>query len=267
MFVNTVKSRLKQGLPAVGHWISLPSPSIAELLVTFEPDWLVIDTEHGPSGWERVEDILRAMKGTNVVPIIRIVNNDVGLFKQAFDRGAYGVLVPMINTPDEARAAVAACKYPPEGSRGVAGTRVTRYGMDLPEYFAEWNKQVLVILQIETPEGLKNVDAIAAVPGVDVLFVGPNDLSANLGIFRKFDHPDFKAALERIQAATRKHSVAAGYMASGAEETLQRIDEGFQFVAAGTDARLLAGAAKLAYDTIREGLAIRIPTMTLRVAG
>jgi 2-keto-3-deoxy-L-rhamnonate aldolase RhmA len=264
---NHVKTRLKQGQPVFGHWISMPSASIAELLAAFEPDWLVIDTEHGPSSWERVEDILRAMKGTRVVPIIRIVNNDVGLFKQAFDRGAYGVLVPMINTPDEARAAVAACKYPPEGSRGVAGSRVTRYGMDLPEYFAEWNKQVLVILQIETPEGLKNVDAIAAVPGVDVLFVGPNDLSANLGIFRKFDHPDFKTALDHIKTATKRHGIAAGYMASNAEETLQRIDEGFQFVAAGTDARLLAGAAKSTYDAIREGLAARGPSKPLRAVG
>jgi 2-keto-3-deoxy-L-rhamnonate aldolase RhmA len=263
VLTNHVKARLKQGLPVVGHWISLPSPSVAELLAAFDPDWLVIDTEHGPSSWERVEDILRAMKGTQVVPIVRIVNNDPGLFKQAFDRGAYGVLVPMVNTPAEAEAAVAACKYPPDGMRGVAGTRITRYGMDMAEYFPRWNREVLVILQIETPEGLANVEAIAAVPGVDVLFVGPNDLSANLNIFRQFDHPEYRKALEKIQAAAKKAGIATGYMASSAEETLQRIDEGFQFVAAGSDARLLAGAAKAAYDKIRDGLASRkIPART-----
>jgi 2-keto-3-deoxy-L-rhamnonate aldolase RhmA len=257
MFINHVKARLKQGLPAVGHWVSIPSPSVAELLATFEPDWLVIDTEHGPSTWESVEDMFRAMKSTNVVPIVRIVNNDVGLIKQAFDRGAYGMIVPMVNTAEQAQAAVAAAKYPPEGIRGVAGTRISRYGMDLPEYFEKWNEQVLVILQIETLEALENVGAIAAVPGVDVLFVGPNDLSANLNIFRKFDHPDFTDALDRVKAAARANGIATGYMAGSAEEVLQRIDEGFRFVAAGSDARLLAGAAKSTYDKIREGLTAR----------
>jgi len=257
VFINHVKVRLKQGLPVVGHWVSIPSPSIAELLASFDPDWLVIDTEHGPATWERVEDILRAMKGTSVVPIVRIVNNDPGLMKQTFDRGAYGVIVPMVNTVEEARNAVAWAKYPPEGMRGVAGTRVSRYGLDMAQYFSEWNAQVLVILQIETREALKNVEAIAAVPGVDVLFVGPNDLSANLNVFRQFDHPEFTQALGVIQTAAKKHSVATGYMAGSAEETLQRIDQGFQFVAAGSDARLLAGAAKATYDTIRDGLAAR----------
>jgi len=163
----------------------------------------------------------------------------------------------MVNTVEEARNAVAWAKYPPEGMRGVAGTRVSRYGLDMAQYFSEWNAQVLVILQIETREALKNVEAIAAVPGVDVLFVGPNDLSANLNVFRQFDHPEFTQALGVIQTAAKKHSVATGYMAGSAEETLQRIDQGFQFVAAGSDARLLAGAAKATYDTIRDGLAAR----------
>jgi 2-keto-3-deoxy-L-rhamnonate aldolase RhmA len=263
VFINHVKAHLKQGLPVVGHWVSLPDPSIAELLASFDPDWLVIDTEHGPATWERVEDMLRAMKGTNVVPIVRIVNNDPGLMKQAFDRGAYGVIVPMVNTAEEARSAVAWAKYPPEGMRGVAGTRVSRYGMDMAQYFPEWNAQVLVILQIETREALKNVEAIAATPGVDVLFVGPNDLSANLNVFRQFDHPEFTKALQVIQAAAKKHGVATGYMTGGAEETLQRIEQGFQFVAAGSDARLLAGAAKATYDKIRDGLAARtVPAKT-----
>lgn len=263
MLINHVKARLKQGLPAVGHWVSIPSPSIVELLAMFEPDWLVIDTEHGPATWERVEDLLRAMRGTQVVPIVRIVNNDVGLIKQAFDRGAYGMIVPMVNTAEQAEAAVAAAKYPPAGIRGVAGTRISRYGMDLPEYFEKWNEQVLVILQIETLEALANVGAIAAVPGVDVLFVGPNDLSANLGIFRQFDHPEFNDALDRVKAAAKANGIATGYMAGSADEVLQRIDEGFRFVAAGSDARLLAGAAKSTYDKIREGLTARkIPVGT-----
>lgn len=255
MFSNPVKERLAQGLPVVGHWVSLPSPAIVELLAAYEMDWLVIDTEHGPAGSETLEDMLRAMKGTSVVPLVRVLANDVGLIKQALDRGAYGVVVPLVNTAEQAEAAVAAAKYPPDGIRGVAGSRVSRYGADLQEYFAAWNRQGIVVCQIETGEALANVDAIAAVPGVDVLFIGPNDLSANLKVFRQFDHPEFKQAVEQILKAARRRGIAAGYMASSAEEVLERIAQGFRFVAAGSDARLLAGAAAATYGKIRAGLA------------
>ncbi|MDR7522802.1 MAG: aldolase/citrate lyase family protein [Armatimonadota bacterium] len=257
MFTNPVKQRLKQGQPVVGHWISFPSPAVVEVMTSFGPDWLLIDTEHGPTGAERLEDLLRAMKGTEVVPLVRVVANEIWAIKQALDRGAYGVIVPLVNTPEQAQAAVAAAKYPPDGIRGVAGTRVTRYGMDLPDYFKDWNEQVLVICQVETTEALANVDQIASTPGVDVLFVGPNDLSANLGVFRQFDHPEFVAAVQRILTSAQRHGIAAGYMASSAEEVLQRIDQGFRFVAGGSDARLLAGAAGAMYKAIREGLAQR----------
>jgi 2-keto-3-deoxy-L-rhamnonate aldolase RhmA len=257
MLTNPVKDRLRQGLPSVGNWISLPSASVAEVISAYQPDWLVFDTEHGPAGWERVEDLVRAVKGTEVVPFVRIVNNDPGLFKQAFDRGAFGAVVPMVNTPEQARAAVGWSKYPPDGIRGVAGSRVNRYGLDLPDYFARWNDLVLVVLQIETPEALDNVEAIAAIPGVDVLFVGPNDLSASLGVFRQFGHPEFGRALDRVLAATRRHGIAAGYMASTADEVLQRIDQGFRFVSAGSDTRMLASVASATYKTIRDGLAER----------
>ncbi len=254
MFNNPLKTRLAQGLPAVGHWISFPSPGVAELLASFGMDWLVIDAEHGPASWETAEDIIRAMKGTEVVPIIRVEANDPALVKRALDRGAYGVIIPFINTAEEAQAAVAACKYPPEGIRGVAGGRANRFGADLGEYFSRWNSQVVVICQIETTEALSNVDEIAATPGVDVLFVGPNDLSAALGAFRKFDNPEFVEALERVVRATKRYGIAAGYMGSNAEDVLQKIDQGFRFIAAGSDTRLLAWAAGATYDKIRSGL-------------
>lgn len=257
MFVNPLKHRLAKGEPIVGHWISLPSPSIVELLASYEPDWLLIDTEHGPADWERVEDLLRAMKGTSVVPLVRVTANDPPLIKRALDRGAYGVLVPLVNNVEQARAAVFAAKYPPEGIRGVAGTRLNRFGMDLADYFAQWNSQVLVMCQVETIEALENVAAIAATPGIDVLFIGPNDLSASLNLFRQFDHPEFLKAVDRILNAASRHGVAAGYMAGSPEETLQRIDQGFRFVAGGSDARLLGGAAGSFYSKVKAGLAER----------
>ncbi len=258
MLNNTVKQRLADGLPAVGQWISLPSPSIVELIASFQPDWLLIDTEHSPAEGETVEHALRAMNGTDVVPLVRVAANDQALIKKALDRGAYGVVVPLVNTLEQAQAAVAAAKYPPEGIRGVAGTRASRYGMDLPDYFARWNSQVLMICQIETAEALENVDVIATVPGVDVLFIGPNDLSANLNLFRQFDDPEFKRAVDRVLGAAERHHIAAGYMASTADEVLERIDQGFRFVSAGSDTRLLAAAASAAFGKIKAGLAERL---------
>jgi 2-keto-3-deoxy-L-rhamnonate aldolase RhmA len=257
MFENAAKRRLAKGLPTVGQWISLPSPSIVELLSSYSMDWVTIDTEHGGIDRERLEDMMRAMRGAPVTPLARVTANDPALIKQALDRGAFGVVVPMVSSADEARAAVAAAKYPPDGLRGVAGTRVSRYGADLVEYLKVWNNEVLVVCQIETLEGLEKVDQIAAVPGVDVLFIGPNDLSASLNVFRQFDHVEYKNAVDRIRKAAERHGKATGYMAASADEVLQRIDEGMRFIATGTDARLLAGAAAALYGKIDEGLAAR----------
>jgi len=255
MPTNTVKARLKAGQPTVGNWISLPSPSVVELVSAYGMDWFVLDTEHSPIAGDLLEDMLRALRGTDVVPIVRVAANDVALIKQALDRGGYGIVVPLVNTAEQARAAVAAAKYPPDGIRGTAGTRAMRYGMDLMDYFKTWNSQVLVAVQVETPEAVANVDAIAATPGVDVLFIGPNDLSAGLGYFRQFDRPEFKAAVDRILKAAQKHGIAAGIMCgSDADEVLEKIDQGFTFISAGSDTRLLGGATAAMYGKIKKGM-------------
>lgn len=254
MVENLSKHRLQQGLPTTGIWIGFPSPAVVEVVAGAGPDWLMIDTEHGPADWERVEDLIRAMKGTNATPLVRVAANDPALIKKALDRGALGVLVPLVSTAEAARSAVAASKYPPDGIRGVAGTRANRYGADLPQYFASWNHEVLVACQIETVEALNNVDSIAAVPGLDVLFIGPNDLSASLNCFRQFDHPEFTRAVDRILGAAQRHRIATGYMAGSAEEVVTRVKQGFRFVSLASDTRLLAAAVGAAYERIRKEL-------------
>ncbi|MDR7415783.1 MAG: aldolase/citrate lyase family protein [Armatimonadota bacterium] len=259
MIANRIKRRLQQDLPVIGHWLSFPCPAVAELLSALEPDWLVVDTEHGPSSWETVEDQLRAMRGTGVTPIVRVAANDPALIKLALDRGAMGVIVPLVSSPEEARRAVLASRYPPEGIRGVAGTRASRYGLDLAEYFAAWNREALVICQVETLPGLEQVEEIAAVEGVDVLFVGPNDLSASVGHFRRFEAPEYEEAVQRVLAAARRRGKAAGYLASDPEEALRRIAQGFRFVGIGSDSRLLAAAASSVLRRVRTGLEEKAP--------
>ncbi|MCS7172398.1 MAG: aldolase/citrate lyase family protein [Armatimonadetes bacterium] len=251
---NRVKRRLQRGLPVIGHWLSFPCPAVAELLSAFEPDWLVVDTEHGPASWETVEHQLRAMRGTGVTPIVRVAANDAALIKLALDRGAMGVIVPLVSSPEEARRAVLASRYPPEGIRGVAGTRASRYGLDLPAYFAAWNREALVICQVETVQGLEQAEEIAAVEGVDVLFVGPNDLSASVGCFRRFEAPEYEEAVQKVLSAALGHGKAAGYLASDPEEALRRIAQGFRFVGIASDSRLLAAAASSALQRVRAHL-------------
>lgn len=261
VFENRVKKLLVQGQPAIGQWLVLPSPAVAELLAGYGMDWLLIDTEHGAADWETVEGMIRGMKGTPVVPLVRVGGNDPVLIKRALDRGAFGVIVPLVNTAEQARAAVAACKYPPDGIRGVAGGRANRYGADLVQYVAEWNQQVVVICQLETRDAVENAEQIAAVPGIDVLFIGPNDLSANLNQFRQFENPEFKKALDRILQAAKVYGKTAGIMASTAEDTLTYIDQGFRFISVGSDARMIGGSAASTYEKIRKGLNERkIPT-------
>ncbi|MFP4200555.1 MAG: HpcH/HpaI aldolase family protein [Clostridia bacterium] len=251
---NRVKAKILNGEPTVGNWINLPSPSIVEIMAEIGMDWLVLDTEHGSYGEEILESMIRAMKGTDVVPIVRVADTNPALIKKALDRGAYGVICPLVNTAEQARVAVSACRYPPEGMRGVAGTRASAYGKDLGEYFETWNEEVLVICQIETAEALENVREIAAVDGIDVLFIGPFDLSANLGVFGQIDSDPVTEAIAEIRSAAQEAGVAVGYYAQDVEEVLQSFAEDMKFVAIGSEVRFLQAAAEEAYRRIADGL-------------
>lgn len=251
---NRVKQLLREGRVAVGYWLTLPCPSVAEILGALPLDWLLVDVEHSPIGWETCEDMLRALRGTSVVPLVRVPSGDAPVLKRALDRGPLGVVVPLVSSAEEARQVVAACRYPPQGIRGVAGTRASGYGATLPEYFSTWNQEVLVACQVETVQAVDRVDEIAAVDGVDVLFVGPNDLSANLQRWRDVEWEGFRQAVDRVLTAARRHGKAAGVMCTGPEDALVRVDQGFRFIALGSDARLLTAAATRATEATRAGL-------------
>jgi 2-keto-3-deoxy-L-rhamnonate aldolase RhmA len=252
---NTVKERLARGEVVVGHFLNFCDASVAEVMSRYATDWLLIDAEHAPVDLATIENHIRAMATSGLTPLVRVASNDPATIKRVLDRGAMGVLVPLVSSEDEARAAVAAAKYPPDGIRGVAGTRASGFGADLGAYFDAWNREVLVACQIETLQGIRHANAIAATPGVDVIFVGPNDLSAALQVFRQFDSPAYRAALDVVLSAAERNGKAAGIMTTSAEEALAAAAHGFRFIAAGTDARLLAGAASTMYATIQAGLA------------
>lgn len=238
--MNPVKEHLTAKQPTVGLWLSFASAATAELIASFGLDWLMIDTEHGPASFETVEEMIRAVRATPTVPLVRVQDGSHSTIKKALDRGPAGVLVPLVESAEQARGIVEACKFPPEGTRGIAGTRASRFGLDLKGYLESWDRDVIV-----------------AVPGIDVLFIGPNDLSAGLGCFQQFDRPEYTRAVARIKAAADARGIATGYMCTDAASTVAKVGEGFRFVAAGTDARLLAGAAHALASDIRKGLTTR----------
>lgn len=213
-----------------------------------EFDWVLIDLEHGACTEASLQAMLLAIEGTACAPIVRVVSNDQDSIKRALDLGATGVMIPYISTAEEANRAVAFTRYPPHGCRGVAGSTIaTEFGLSTDEYHANIHERTMVIVQIETAEGVNNIEEIVAVDGVDVAFVGPLDLSYNLGCPKNFEHPDFIAALQKVLNACQSAGTAVGIL-SNEDNAKQRLEQGYTFLAVGSD----AGAAKDGLQRLRD---------------
>jgi 2-keto-3-deoxy-L-rhamnonate aldolase RhmA len=196
-----------------GTFLNLGSPLAVEMAGCAGFDWVLIDQEHGIGGEDALPGLLMAAATTPAFPVVRIAANEPARFKRALDFGAGGIMVPWVNTAEQANQAVAAMRYPPRGVRGVTKlSRSCEFGSDFGGYFTQAHERLVCMLQIETGEAVENVEQIAAVDGADVLFIGPMDLSTSLGVQEQFDHPKFKDALRRIGAAAKAHNKAAGIL-------------------------------------------------------
>lgn len=217
---NPVKQALREGRSVHGLFVKAIDPVIAEILATAGIDFVACDAEHGAASWRDIEGFCRAMESRGGTPFVRVASGDRATLLRTFDAGCMGVHVPWIETAEQAAAAVQHIKYQPLGQRGLAGARVSRYGqhVDLVAYMAEANAQTLTCLQIESAEGVANADAIAAVPGVDVVFVGPTDLSNAIGRPLRFDDPVLLDMIERVAAAAAAHGKTFGIFARDAAD-------------------------------------------------
>ncbi len=242
---NHVKRALREGRPTAGSWLHLCSAISAEIMSRAGFDWLLIDMEHGHGDYQTLLAQLQAIEGSPVIPIVRVQWNDPAVVKRVLDLGAYGVMVPWVANRAETEAAVRAAKYPPAGIRGIAGShRAGGYGRHAAEYWKRANDEILVVIQVETPTALADVDAIARVPGVDVLFVGPGDLSTALGHMGDPGHPEVVAAIERIETAAKAHGVALGNITRNWEQARELYKRGYQFLTLCSDTTLLVQGAK-----------------------
>ena len=238
--INTFKQAIREGRTQIGLWCSLCSNVAAEVIAGAGYDWILVDMEHAPNELPTVFSELQALVGGTAAPVVRPAWNDMVILKRLLDVGVQNFLVPYVQTPEEARAAVAATRYPPEGIRGVAVThRANAYGR-VKDYFKRANDEICVIVQIETRLGLKNLEAIAAIDGVDGLFIGPSDLAAALGHLGNNGHPDVRAAIEDALQRIRKAGKVPGILAPIEAEARHWLSVGCTMLAVGSDAGLLA---------------------------
>lgn len=250
---NLAKRKLKAGKPSIGTWITIGHPDISMYLADLGFDWLVCDMEHSPYGPETYHFMVQSMlyNRHDCMPMARVPWNDLVWIKKVLDAGATGLVIPRIDNAQMAKEAVRLMKYPPMGERG-AGPRLAAFRD--PEYFKTANEETLLVVMIETRSGLENIDEIFSIEGVDACFVGPSDLSLDMGIHRQYTHPDFIAALDRVVDAGREHGVAPGMhclTAPGPTNINEAIDRGFRFCAVDTDVTFLRNAASSALKGIK----------------
>lgn len=238
--MNKVKELLNAGEPALGTWVTIQHPDVPEILSTLSLDWLMFDMEHAPADISTLETMLPAVDEDHVTPFVRVPWNDIVWIKRVLDLGVKGILVPYVNTKKEAKKVVKACQYPPQGVRGVGPRRATKYGeKDLGEYYDNFAETLVIGVQIETPKALENLDAILSVEAIDFVFIGPNDLSANLGVYRQFASTTYKKAVDKVLAICKEEQVAPGIFSGDPNEITDQIKKGFQFISIATDYGIL----------------------------
>ena len=242
---NKFKSALQAKQPQIGLWLSLANAYTAELCATAGFDWLLLDSEHAPNDVRGILAQLQAVAPYRSQPVVRPVTGDVALIKQLLDIGAQTLLVPMVDTAEQARHLVSATRYPPEGIRGVgsAAARVSRWGQR-SDYLDRANDEVCLLVQAETALALQNIEEICAVDGVDGVFIGPADLAASLGHRGKPGHPEVQAAIEDAMRRIIACGKAAGTLVSDTALARRYLDLGCTYVAVGLDVRLLAMGAR-----------------------
>jgi len=256
--IPSLRQRLLAGEVVVGSWINSGSPIIAEMMAACGFDFLCVDVEHSAVDLPQTQQLFQAIRSghRDCATIVRLHGVDYAFVKRYLDAGAGGVVAPLVRTREEAMLLVQATKYPPQGLRGVGFCRANAYGLRLADECARANDEILLAVQIEHIEAVRNIDAILSVPGIDSTFIGPYDLTASMGITGQFEHPEYLAARDAILSACRRHNIAPGIhiVSPDPVQARARIAEGYRFLAYSLDITMLATACT-------EGLAALRPTL------
>lgn len=242
MRINRIKRLLREGKPTFGTWLSLGDVFAARVMARLGFDWLTLDLEHAPVDLQQASVIFGAIADLGCIPLARVPQGSHDHIKRVLDAGAFGIVVPMVDTVEQAQTAIRAAKYPPTGNRSLGGSlSALNFDCSSSEYFKKANDEILVILQTESPQGIANAEAIYSLPGVDAIFVGPVDLRAQMR------YPDgsepseqqFQAALQQVVDIGKKTGTPTGMHVMDAETALMRAKQGMQFIAVGSELRMM----------------------------
>ena len=250
--MNLVKQKLQQGQKTVGGFLQTLSPVAAEIMSQSGFDWLIVDLEHAPGDFANLQLQLQAMNGSAVIPFARAPWNDEVAIKRILDTGVLGVLIPYVNTRAEAEAAVAACKYPPEGVRGVAGSpRAAGYTRNAMSYLNSANAEIIVMIAVETAEAVDNLDEILSVAGLDGIFIGPMDLASSMGHLGNPTHPEAQEQIAIIENKVLASDKFLGTVATTADKAKVCFDKGYQWLIVMQDGAALRAAGDDAVAAFR----------------
>ncbi|MCL4465075.1 MAG: aldolase/citrate lyase family protein [Chloroflexi bacterium] len=251
MLKNETKAKIKAGGVAVGTFLNVNHPRLVELCGYTGYDFAIFDAEHGPADYEVVEGLVRAAELTGITPLVRIAQNVPQVILRYLDEGCLGAQIPMVNTRADAEAVVKACKYPPAGIRGLAGVRPARYGVmePMPQYVDQANEEVMVIVQAETMQAANNLAEILAVPGIDVIFIGPTDLASSMGYKGDFNRPEVQDQLFKMIKQIRDAGVAPGTLAlGGVAGSKNLVDAGVQYLVPSATGLMVAAGRQFLKD-------------------
>lgn len=252
----SLKSRLSRSELTIGSWVTLGHPSIAEIMAAAGFDWLVLDMEHSVLELSEVQSIIQVLDGKQCPAIVRLTSNHPDQIKRVMDAGATGVMVPMIKSAADAKAAVDGVYYPPRGQRGVGLARAQGYGNSFQAYRQWLDENAVIVVMIEHVDAVKAIDSILAVPGIDAYIIGPYDLSGSMGRPGDLNHPDVQAAIAQVLEAGRRANKPGGIhvIEPDPEALQQRIQAGFNFLGYGLDIRILDSICRIHLQSIRATL-------------
>jgi len=250
----SLKQILNKNKLSIGCWITISNQLIPEILSPAGFDWFCVDLEHTSIGLDDLMSIIVSIENQKITPLVRVGENNPNLIKRVMDIGAHGVIVPNILTASEAKKAVESVKYPPSGNRGVGLYRAQGFGRTFTNYLEWLEKESIVIIQIESIEALPNIDEIFSVKGIDAFLIGPYDLSGSMNKPGDFDDPEFKESIKIILEAAKKHNIPAGYhsVSSNPDMAIEKINEGYKFLAFSLDSILLQEAAINSMNKIKQ---------------
>jgi len=247
MRTNHVKRALREGRASYGTWLSLGDLCATRVLARMGFDWLTLDLEHAPIDWSQAATIFAAVADAGCAPIARVPQGSHDYIKRVLDAGAWGIVAPMINTVEQAQVAIRAAKYPPLGNRSLGGTlHALNFDTTAAEYYRRANDEILVVLQTESPEGVANAEEIYRLPGIDVAFVGPADLRAQMRSSDGSEATDaqFEAMIGRVVAAGKSAGIATGILSFEPGDALARAKQGMQFIGVGSELRMMTAKAR-----------------------